>query len=138
VEHVDTDASGIVHFSRYASLLETVVLDFLETSGAGLAVLAEHGLELVVTELRIKYVNSARYLDVLFGGAVIDHVGGAQFRSGATLYREEAIGACTKLVTGSLTFGTVRRASGTPAALPAVVRNTLKGLFADAERHASS
>jgi acyl-CoA thioester hydrolase len=138
VEHVDTDASGVVHFSRYASLLETVVLDFLEASGAGLTALAEHGLELVVTELRIKYMSPARYFDVVLGCAVINRVGGAQFRSDVALYREEAHGARTALVTGSLAFGTVRGASGAPSALPTAVRNTLKGLVTDAERHASS
>jgi acyl-CoA thioester hydrolase len=130
VEHVDTDASGIVHFSRYASLLETVVLEFLEEVGAGLTELASHGCELMIVELRIRYLEPARFLDRLSGIAVIDHVGGAQLRMSATLHREAA-----PLASGILTFAIVDKQTGRPAAFPRSVRNLLKGLLRDAEQH---
>ncbi|MEK8107760.1 hypothetical protein NKG94_26990 [Micromonospora sp. M12] len=33
VEHVDTDAAGVVHFTRYASLLESALLENLDRLG---------------------------------------------------------------------------------------------------------
>ncbi len=75
VEHVDTDASGVVHFSRYVSLMETVVLEFLEEREAGLAALAEFGVELAVTQLQVSYSRPMTYRDVVVGQAHVEHVG---------------------------------------------------------------
>lgn len=135
IEHVDTDASGVVHFSRYASLMESVVLDRLEDAGAGLAVLAGLGAGLAVVELRVRYRRPAVYRDPIAGEAVVEHVGGAQFRVAATLLREEPDGSRTELARGALTFATVHPDSGGPLPLPPAVRHTLKGIASDAARH---
>jgi len=128
VEHVDTDASGVVHFSRYVSLMETVVLEFLEEHQAGLAALAEHGVGLAVTQLQVSYSRPMVYRDVVVGRAHVEHVGGAQFRATAALSREsDAV-----LATGSLTFAAVDPTTGGAAPLPRTVRQTLKGIAANA------
>lgn len=127
IEHVDTDASGVVHFARYASLLETVVLELLERGDAGLDALAAHGATLALTELHVRYRQPARYRDVVQGSAGIERVGGAQLRAWSALHRQDAGGTPVELVTGVLTFACVRD-DGTPAPLPTPVRTTLKGL----------
>ena len=63
IEHVDTDAYGIVHFSRYASIAETAILDCLSLKDLSLAQAHEMGFELRVRELQMKYVSSAKYRD---------------------------------------------------------------------------
>jgi acyl-CoA thioester hydrolase len=128
VEHVDTDASGVVHFSRYVSLMETVVLEFLEEREAGLGALAELGVDLAVTQLQVSYSRPMTYRDVVVGTANVEHVGGAKFRATAVLSREpDAV-----LATGSLTFAAVDPATGGAVPLPAALRQTLKGIAADA------
>jgi YbgC/YbaW family acyl-CoA thioester hydrolase len=133
IEHVDTDAAEVVHFARYASLLETAVLELLERSGAGLGALAAEGAALAVTELHVRYRQSARYRDLVHGNAGIERVGAAQLRAWSSLHRADADGNRIELVTGELTFACVR-ADGTPAPLPARQRTILKGLIDNAAR----
>ncbi|MGR6008041.1 acyl-CoA thioesterase [Bacillus cereus] len=66
VEHLDTDASGVVHFSRYPSLMETAVLENLDNLKIGMHALESEQLDLVVSEMKIKYLSSAYFLDYLF------------------------------------------------------------------------
>lgn len=129
IEHVDTDASGVTHFSRYASLLETVLLEALETTGIGLAVLE---VELMVTDLRVRYLAPARFRDVIIGAAGLDHLGAAHLRCRASLFREEAEGDPTRLVDGELRLASVSGTTGRPAPLPASARAVWKGLMAHA------
>ena len=135
IEHVDTDASGVVHFSRYVSLMESVVLDHLEDNGAGLSVLAGLGADLAVTELQVRYRRPVVYRDTIAGDAVVEHVGGARFRVAATLLREEPDGSCTELASGVLTFAAVHPTTGGAVPLPPAIRHTLKGIASDAARH---
>jgi acyl-CoA thioester hydrolase len=129
VEHVDTDASGVVHFSRYASLLETVVLEYLESAGAGLSALAEAGQDLVVIDLRVRYRSPARHRDLLTGRARVLHAGGARMRLGAVICHE---GSGEPLAEGTLDFASVRRSDQRPVPWPPAVRTLLKGLVDDA------
>jgi acyl-CoA thioester hydrolase len=131
VEHVDTDASGVVHFSRYASMLESALLETLEASGAGPAELAACGVELVVTELRIAYRASARFRDVLVGRVGLDHVGGTHIRTRGSLLRQDPGGGETTLADGNIFLGAVASSTGRPVALPAAVRDVWRGLVTD-------
>jgi len=132
VEHVDTDASGVTHFSRYASLVETVLLETLEADGAGLTALSGLGVELVVTELRIKYLAPAWFRDVVVGAAGIEHVGGAVLRGRAALFRVEADGGHIRLVAASVSLASVSASTGQPVPVPKSVRSVWKGLMAHA------
>lgn len=135
IEHVDTDASGVVHFSRYVSLLETFVLDHFEEHGAGLARIAELGADLAVTELTVRYRRPGAYRDPIAGEVVVEHVGAARIRVAASLLREETDGSRTELASGTLTFAAVHPTTGGPVPLPPAVRHTLKGIVPDAARH---
>ncbi|MBT2227575.1 thioesterase family protein [Nonomuraea sp. NEAU-A123] len=87
VEHVDTDAAGVVHFTRYASLIETALLEDLEAMGVGTRLMSEHKLQPAVTELRMRYGAAARFPDRIEVRAGIDHVGGASWRVSGTVRR---------------------------------------------------
>ncbi|TDD61595.1 acyl-CoA thioesterase [Kribbella antibiotica] len=129
VEHVDTDASGVVHFARYASLIETALLDNLERLGAGLATLAAEGAELVVSELRLRYLASARYPDELSLEAAVDHVGAARVRITGTVRRRADT---AELATGIVVLGLVDRADGSPRTLTPALHDILTKAGADA------
>lgn len=129
VEHVDTDASGVVHFSRYASFVETALLDNLERLGVGLAELARDGAELVVVELTMRYRVSARYPDELSLETAISHVGAARVRVDGVV-RRSADNA--ELAVGTLVVGLVDRAGGTARALTQALHDVLT----EAKNHA--
>ncbi|GGQ65158.1 acyl-CoA thioesterase [Couchioplanes azureus] len=125
VEHVDTDAAGVVHFSRYASLLETAILETLETLGAGVHRLLGEGLDLAVTDLRMTYLAPARFLDDLAIQVSVDQVGGASCRLAGEIARV-APGPATPLAHGTLRLCAVRRTDQKPAPLPGWMRTILR------------
>jgi acyl-CoA thioester hydrolase len=126
VEHVDTDASGVVHFSRYASLLETAALEELERGGAGLQALEGQGLDLRVRELSIRYRASARFQDWLRLVARLERVGPASLKLGVAVYREGSEPEPVLLASGSLDMAVVNRESGVPTCLPSTLSTALK------------
>ncbi|MEU7476670.1 thioesterase family protein [Lentzea sp. NPDC042327] len=137
IEHVDTDATGIVHFSRYTSLMETAGTEYLEEHGAGLTAFTATGIDVVLTDLRVRYLASAVHRDRIVGEARVAQAGAARLRLAVTLSREEPGGARTPLVSGELTFGAVDPATRHPVPLPPPIRAILKGLHADAQLHAA-
>ncbi|MGZ3459238.1 MAG: acyl-CoA thioesterase [Archangium sp.] len=126
VEHVDTDASGIVHFSRYASLLETAALEELERRGAGLGVLEAQGLELRVRDLRITYRSAARFRDGLLLVPGVENVGPASVKVGVKVYREGPGPEPLLLASGSLDLAVVNRESGGPVCIPETLKAALQ------------
>ncbi|MER6860551.1 acyl-CoA thioesterase [Streptomyces pilosus] len=133
VEHVDTDASGVVHFSRYASWLETAVLENLDRLGAGLGALARANLELAVVELRMHYHAPVRFLDRVRVTARVERVGPARVQVSGEISREDPDDA-TRCATGSLLLGAVDLRTGAPSLLPENVRTTLKECSVRAQR----
>jgi acyl-CoA thioester hydrolase len=126
VEHVDTDASGVVHFSRYASLLETAALEELERRGAGLGVLEARGLDLRVRELRINYRAAARFRDWLLLAPDLEHMGPASLKLAVKIYREGTGPEPLLLAVGSLDMAVVNRESGGPACIPEILKAALR------------
>ncbi|AOS61835.1 acyl-CoA thioesterase [Actinoalloteichus hymeniacidonis] len=131
VEHADTDASGVMHFARYPVLLETALLANLERLGAGLAVLARDGLDLVVTEVRTQYRSPARYPDELVLAPTVGHLGAARARIDTTIRRRNED---TELATGSLLIAVTDRATGAPCALHPALHAILEESRSDARR----
>jgi acyl-CoA thioester hydrolase len=126
VEHVDTDAAGVVHFARYASLLETSVLENLERLHIGVRRLAEDELDLAVTQLQLKYQASARYHDPIRIRVQVDRVSGASvLMSGQFHLMSEGVEPLL-LAEGTLLLCVVRRSDGTATGLPKWLRSTLK------------
>ncbi|HKN99042.1 MAG TPA: thioesterase family protein [Pseudonocardiaceae bacterium] len=123
VEHVDTDASGVLHFTRYASLLESAVLENLESLGVGVTRLAEQGMDLAVAELRMKYVAPARFADQVRVTTRVERVGGASCQITGDLHR---VAPETLLASGTLVLCVVDTAAGTASPLPAELRRALR------------
>ncbi|WP_131740837.1 acyl-CoA thioesterase [Actinomadura roseirufa] len=135
VEHVDTDAAGVVHFSRYASWLESAVLDDMEDLGFGVGSLAEHGLAPAVMELSVRYVRPARFPDRIEVPVRVDHVGGASFRFAGEVRRDEARGdEGALLASGSLRLCLVSGTAAAPARIPAGLRARLRDRMEGAAR----
>jgi YbgC/YbaW family acyl-CoA thioester hydrolase len=123
VEHVDTDASGVLHFTRYASLLESAVLENLESLGIGVTRLAEQGKDLAVAELRMKYVAPARFADQVRVSTRVERVGGASCQITGDLHR---VTPETLLASGTLVLCVVDTTAGTAGPLPAELRRALR------------
>ena len=128
VEQIDVDASGVVHFSRYASLLESGVLENLDRLGIGLAQLAADGLGFAVAELSMRYRSPARFLDRVVCSTAVERVTGATCLVRGELRRGGEPGD-TLLATGSLLLCVVDETSGGAVPLPSDVRRGLRALI---------
>jgi acyl-CoA thioesterase FadM len=87
VENDDVDGYSVMHFARYALLLESVALEALEQWGCGLSELECLGLELRVRELRIRYLFPARHGDKLRLNAELVRRGLAHLRIKVSISR---------------------------------------------------
>jgi YbgC/YbaW family acyl-CoA thioester hydrolase len=64
IEHIDTDASGVVHFSRYAIFFETVFLNFIRKQYHQF--MDEKFIHcLRVTQLQMNFIASSVFAEVL-------------------------------------------------------------------------
>ncbi|MCU4797431.1 acyl-CoA thioesterase [Bacillus cereus] len=129
VEHLDTDASGVVHFSRYPSLMETAVLENLDNLKIGMHALESEQLDLVVSEMKIKYLSSAYFLDYLLIDIQISHIGTASFKITGEIYRQEQNGEKTLLSSAEMTYVIVNKCSGAVSRMPSYMKNTLKECY---------
>jgi len=128
VEHVDTDAGGVVHFTRYASLLESALLENLDQLGVGVRDLGAEGLELAVRDLRMRYAASARFLDRVRVAVRVQRVAGATCEVSGAVHRESDDDTPGELLaSGTLLLCVVERATGRAAPLPSSLRRAMWG-----------
>ena len=127
VQHVDTDASGVVHFSRYASLSETAALDKLDELGAGLTSFQALELDLRVRELNIRYVAPARFRDRLFLYAELKHIGVARLRILVDITVQNPREEPLVIAQAELDFAVVDAKRDSPACIPETLSNLLRG-----------
>lgn len=65
VNFYDTDAMAVVHHSNYIRWFEIGRVEFLREAGITLNEMMDDGYVFPITEVSAKYVNSARFDDVL-------------------------------------------------------------------------
>jgi acyl-CoA thioester hydrolase len=80
VRFAETDAQGIAHNSNYFVWFEVARVDYLERYAGGYQKLRDLGLEAVVLETHVRYLEPARFDDRLRVHARCVDVKGARFR----------------------------------------------------------
>ena len=80
VRFAETDAQGIAHNSNYFVWFEVARVDYLERHAGGYQRLRDLGLEAVVLETHVRYLEPARFDDRLVVHARCLDVKGARFR----------------------------------------------------------
>jgi acyl-CoA thioester hydrolase len=80
VRFAETDAQGIAHNSNYLVWFEVARVEYLEQHAGGYQRLRELGMEALVLESRVRYLQPARFDDRLTVHARCVDVKGARFR----------------------------------------------------------
>ncbi len=80
VRFAETDAQGVAHNSNYFVWFEVARVDYLERYAGGYQRLRDLGLEAVVLETHVRYLEPARFDDRLLVYARCIDVKGARFR----------------------------------------------------------
>ena len=129
VRFAETDAQGIVHNSNYLIWFEVARVEYLERHAGGYQRLRELGIEALVLESHVRYLQPARFDDRLVVHARCVDVKGARFRYEYAIAREGVVIADGWTAHATVDGGTLR---------PTRVPTWLAEAIANAERSAPS
>lgn len=129
VRFAETDAQGIVHNSNYVVWFEIARVDYLERYAGGYQRLRDLGIEAVVLETHVRYLEPARFDERLRVHARCLDVRGARFRFEYAIER-----AGTLIADGWTAHATV----DAPTMRPTRVPSWLQEAIAEAERSSST
>jgi acyl-CoA thioester hydrolase len=114
VRFAETDAQGIVHNSNYFIWFEIARVEYLERYAGGYQRLRDLGVEALVLETHVRYLQPARFDDRLVVRARCLDVRGARFRYEYAIERDGEL-----LADGWTAHATVDAATMRPTRVPA-------------------
>jgi acyl-CoA thioester hydrolase len=114
VRFAETDAQGIVHNSNYFIWFEVARVEYLERFAGGYQRLRDLGVEALVLETHVRYLQPARFDDRLVVRARCRDVRGARFRYEYAIERDGEL-----LADGWTAHATVDAATMRPTRVPA-------------------
>ena len=120
VRFAETDAQGIVHNSNYFIWFEVARVAHLERYAGGYNRLRELGIEAVVLETHVRYLEPARFDDVLQVHARCLDVRGARFRYEYAIERDGTV-----LADGWTAHATVDATTMRPTRVPEWLRDAI-------------
>jgi acyl-CoA thioester hydrolase len=91
VRFAETDAQGIAHNSNYLVWFEVARVEYLERHAGGYQRLRELGIEALVLESHVRYLEPARFDDRLLVHARCVEVKGARFRYDYAVERDGTV-----------------------------------------------
>ncbi len=125
VYYEDTDASGVVYHASYLRFAERARTELIRTFGieSSRFLAGEEGPPVLfqVHRLEMDCLGVARLDDVIVVHTHLAAVGGASFTFAHTLIRGESV-----VARGKVLVACVRRDTGRPTRLPAMLRNRFK------------
>jgi len=127
VRFAETDAQGIAHNSNYFVWFEVARVGYLERYAGGYQRLRDLGIEALVLETHVRYVQPARFDDRLLVHASCVDVKGARFRYDYAIERDGEL-----IADGWTAHATVDATSFRPTRVP----TWLSAAIANAERQA--
>jgi acyl-CoA thioester hydrolase len=113
VRFAETDAQGIVHNSNYFIWFEVARVDYLERYAGGYQRLRDLGVEALVLETHVRYLQPAKFDDRLIVRARCLDVRGARFRYEYAIERDGEL-----LADGWTAHATVDSATMRPTRVP--------------------
>jgi acyl-CoA thioester hydrolase len=108
VRFAETDAQGIAHNSNYLVWFEVARVDYLERHAGGYQRLRELGIEALVLESHVRYVQPARFDDRLVVHARCVDLKGARFRYEYAIERDGVVIADGWTAHATVDGGTLR------------------------------
>jgi acyl-CoA thioester hydrolase len=120
VRFAETDAQGVVHNSNYFVWFEVARVDYLERYAGGYQKLRDLGVEAVVLETHIRYLQPARFDDRLRVHARCVDVKGARFRYEYVIERDGEV-----IADGWTAHATVRSSSMRPTRVPSWLQEAI-------------
>jgi acyl-CoA thioester hydrolase len=121
----DTDQMGVVYYANYLRWFETGRSELLRQLGLPYKSIEAQGFHFPVTEVSCRYLNSARYDDVVLIQTQLTSVGRASLSFGYTILKENDD---SRLAVGSTKHACIG-ADGRIARIPSAVAQRFAGLL---------
>jgi acyl-CoA thioester hydrolase len=113
VRFAETDAQGIAHHASFVVWLEVARVGYLADHAGGYRAIQEQGVEALTTEVKVRYLQAARFDDRLRVWARCVDLRGARFRYEYVVERGGDV-----VAEGSTAHATVDRVTHRPIRLP--------------------
>ena len=120
VRFAETDAQGIAHNSNYLVWFEIARVAYLERHAGGYQRLRDLGIEALVLESHVRYLQPARFDDRLLIRARCVDVKGARFRYEYAIERDGAV-----IANGWTSHATVDGGTLRPTRVPTWLRDAI-------------
>jgi acyl-CoA thioester hydrolase len=120
VRFAETDAQGIAHNSNYFVWFEVARVEYLERYAGGYQRLRDLGVEAVVLETHVRYLQPARFDDRLTVHARCLDVKGARFRYDYAIERDGVV-----IADGWTSHATVDAGTMLPTRVPAWLQEAI-------------
>jgi acyl-CoA thioester hydrolase len=121
VRFAETDAQGIAHNSNYFVWFEVARVDYLERFAGGYQKLRDTGVEAVVLETHVRYLQPAKFDDRLLVYARCLDVKGARFRYEYAVERDGVT-----IADGWTAHATVDAATFRPTRVPSWLQESIR------------
>jgi acyl-CoA thioester hydrolase len=133
VRFAETDAQGIAHNSNYFVWFEVARVEYLERYAGGYQRLRDLGLEAVVLETHVRYLEPARFDDRLTVHARCVDVRGARFRYEYAIVRDGKL-----IADGWTAHATVDGETMRPTRIPSWLRESIASAESSSSTASSS
>ena len=133
VRFAETDAQGIAHNSNYFVWFEVARVEHLEQTAGGYQRLRDLGVEAVVLETHIRYLQPARFDDRLVVHVRCADLKGARFRYEYAVERDGTV-----IADGWTAHATVDAGTFRPTRVPAWLREAMLSVDSPASSSSSS
>jgi len=133
VRFAETDAQGIAHNSNYFVWFEVARVEYLERYAGGYQKLRDLGVEAVVLETHVRYLEPARFDDRLRVHARCLDVRGARFRYEYAIERDGVV-----IADGWTSHATVDGRTMRPTRVPSWLQEAISAAESAASPSASS
>lgn len=127
VRYADTDAMGVVYYANYLAYFEAARVEFLRATGADYRAIEDGGVVAAVTRADCRYLNPARFDDLLAIYVRVDRMGRATMRFEYQLRREPEL---APIAEGYTEHACLDRVSLRPTRLPTAVRAAIEAFQA--------
>ena len=125
VRYSETDQMGVVYYGHYAQYFEVGRTEAIRELGLTYRELEETGVLMPVFDLSIRYLQPARYDDMLTIQTTIKELPGKSITFFTEIFNDQD----RLLTTGHVSLAFVRKVSGKPCAPPATLMDRLRPHF---------
>jgi acyl-CoA thioester hydrolase len=129
VRYAECDQQGVVFNAHYVSYIDLLITELLREVAGGYRAMVESGTDMVVAEVRVRYLGPARFDDELMLEASILRLGNTAMTTRVEIDREGE-----RVAEGDVTHVFVDLATQAKKPIPDGVRRGLESLLAEGER----